>query len=244
MRRMTKVLAVCLFPLAAMPLAHAAMQAAAPATSAAATATFTLPKLPYAANALEPAIDAQTMTLHHGKHHQAYVDALNKAVAADKALAGQTLEQLVAKAGTHPAVIRNNAGGHWNHTFFWKTMAPQAQAGKPSAELAKAIDSSFGSMDKFKQSFKEAGTKRFGSGWVWLIVNKDGKLAITSTPNQDNPLMDVAEEKGMPILGNDVWEHAYYLKYQNRRADYLDGWWSVVNWAEVSRRYTEAAARK
>jgi len=244
MRRLNKVLAVCLLPVASLSIAHAAMEAAAPAAAATAQAAFSLPKLPYAANALEPAIDAQTMTLHHGKHHQAYVDALNKAVAADKALAGQTIEQLVSKAGTHSATVRNNAGGHWNHTFFWKTMAPQAQAGSPSPELSKAITSTFGSMDKFKQSFKDAGTKRFGSGWVWLIVDNSGKLAITSTPNQDNPLMDVAEQKGTPILGNDVWEHAYYLKYQNRRADYLDGWWQVVNWAEVSKRYSEAAARK
>lgn len=244
MRRLTQVLAVCLLPLAVAPIAHAEMQAAAPASTAPAKAAFSLPQLPYAANALEPAIDAETMKIHHGKHHQAYVDTLNKAVADDKKLAGQTLEQLVAKAGTFPVTVRNNAGGHWNHTFFWKIMAPEAKAGSPSPELSKAITSSFGSMDKFKQSFKEAGTKRFGSGWVWLIVDNSGKLAITSTPNQDNPLMDVAEQKGKPILGNDVWEHAYYLKYQNRRADYLDGWWKVVNWAEVSRLYTEAAGRK
>lgn len=214
------------------------------AQTAPAPAAFTLPALPYAANALEPAIDAQTMTIHHDKHHQAYVDALNKAVAADKALAGQPIEQLVAKAGTLPTLVRNNAGGHWNHSFFWKTMAPAAQSGAPSPALAAAIDASFGSLDAFKAAFKDAGVKRFGSGWVWLIVGGDGKLAITSTPNQDNPLMDVAETKGMPILGNDVWEHAYYLKYQNRRADYLDGWWQVVNWPEVSRRFAQATARR
>ena len=244
MRRLKQIVAVCVLPVAALSIAHAAMQANSPASTASAQASFSLPKLPYAANALEPAIDAQTMQLHHGKHHQAYVDALNKAVAADKALAGQSLEQLVGKAGTLSDTVRNNAGGHWNHTFFWKTMAPKAQAGSPSPELNKAITSTFGSMDKFKASFKEAGTKRFGSGWVWLIVDNSGKLAITSTPNQDNPLMDVAEQKGKPILGNDVWEHAYYLKYQNRRADYLDGWWQVVNWGEVSRRYAEATAKK
>ncbi|WP_448664624.1 superoxide dismutase [Sphingomonas sp. CJ20] len=214
------------------------------AQTAPAPAAFTLPALPYAANALEPAIDAQTMTIHHDKHHQAYVDVLNKAVAADKALAGQSLEQLVAKAGTLPTLVRNNAGGHWNHSFFWKTMAPAGQSGAPSSALAAAIDASFGSFDAFKAAFKDAGVKRFGSGWVWLIVADDGKLAITSTPNQDNPLMDVAETKGIPILGNDVWEHAYYLKYQNRRADYLDGWWQVVNWPEVSRRFAQATARK
>lgn len=209
-------------------------------TTAPAAAGFSLPALPYAPAALEPAIDAQTMTIHHDKHHQGYVDALSKAVAAQPELAGQSLDQLVAKAGLLPTLVRNNAGGHWNHSFFWKTMAPVAQSGTPSAALAKAIETSFGSMDKFKAAFKDAGTKRFGSGWVWLIVGQDGKLAITSTPNQDNPLMDAAEVKGTPILGNDVWEHAYYLKYQNRRADYLDGWWQVVNWPEVSRRYAKA----
>ncbi|MFW2852509.1 superoxide dismutase [Sphingomonas sp. TX0543] len=207
-------------------------------------AAFSLPPLPYAANALEPAIDAQTMTIHHGKHHQAYVDNLNKAVAADPALTGQTLEQLVARAGALPAAVRNNAGGHWNHNFFWATMAPPATAGQPSAELTKAITAQFGSLDAFKAQFKAAGTARFGSGWVWLIVGADGKLAITSTPNQDNPMMDAAEVKGTPILGNDVWEHAYYLKYQNRRADYLDGWWQVVNWKTVSDRFAAATSRR
>ncbi|WP_293919494.1 superoxide dismutase [Sphingobium sp. UBA5915] len=202
---------------------------------------FSLPPLPYAADALEPAIDAQTMTIHHDKHHQAYVDTLNKAVNENPALAGQSLEQLVARAGTLPPVVRNNAGGHWNHSFFWQTMAPLAQAGQPSGALKVAIERDFGSLDKFKAAFKAAGTGRFGSGWVWLIVGKDGKLAITSTPNQDNPLMDVADVKGVPILGNDMWEHAYYLKYQNRRADYLDGWWQVVNWKAVSDRYAAAA---
>ena len=210
-----------------------------PAGQPAATA-FRLPSLPYPAEALEPAIDAQTMAIHHGRHHKAYVDALNAAVAADPALAGKSLDQLVARAGTLPAVVRNNAGGHWNHSFFWETMAPPADAGAPSPALLGAIDASFGSLDRFKAAFKDAGAKRFGSGWVWLIVGADGKLAITSTPNQDNPLMDVAEVKGKPILGNDVWEHAYYLKYQNRRADYLDGWWQVVNWRAVSDRYVAA----
>lgn len=214
------------------------------ATAQTAAASFTLPPLPYAAGALEPSIDAQTMTIHHGRHHQAYVDALNRAVSADPALAGQSLDELVAKAGTLPAVVRNNAGGHWNHSFFWKTMVPPEQSGAPSAALLAAINASFGSLDKFKAAFKDAGIRRFGSGWVWLIVREDGKLAITSTPNQDNPLMDVAETKGRPILGNDVWEHAYYLQYQNQRADYLEGWWRVVNWPEVSRRFAEATARR
>jgi len=224
----------------AAPLAAQSVPAAGSATAPAATG-FALPALPYAPDALDPAIDAQTMRIHHDKHHQAYVDNLNKAVAADASLQKLTLEQLVARAGSLPAAVRNNAGGHWNHSFFWKTMAPSAATGAPSAELTKAIIAQFGSIDAFKAAFKAAGTARFGSGWVWLIVKPGGKLAITSTPNQDNPLMDVAEDKGVPILGNDVWEHAYYLKYQNRRADYLDGWWQVVNWDEVSRRYAAAA---
>lgn len=225
-----------------LTLGIAAFCVVTPAAAQVAPAAFSLPPLPYAANALEPAIDAQTMTVHHDRHHQAYVDALNKAVAADAKLTGQTLDAIVGRAGTLPPAVRNNAGGHWNHSFFWKTMAPPAQAGQRSPQLAAAIDRQFGSLAAFKAAFKEAGTKRFGSGWVWLIVRPDGTLAITSTPNQDNPLMDVAEVKGTPILGNDVWEHAYYLKYQNRRADYLDGWWQVVDWKAVSDRF--AATRK
>ncbi|HJO66969.1 MAG TPA: superoxide dismutase [Sphingomonas sanguinis] len=221
----------------------AALCVATSAVAQVAPAPFSLPPLPYAAAALEPVIDAQTMTIHHDRHHQAYVDALNKAVAADPALKGQSLDALVAKAGTLPVAVRNNAGGHWNHSFFWKTMAPPAQAGQPSPALAAAIDRQFGSLAAFKAAFKEAGTKRFGSGWVWLVAKADGTLAITSTPNQDNPLMDVAEVKGTPILGNDVWEHAYYLKYQNRRADYLDGWWQVVDWKTVSDRYAATLTR-
>ena len=226
----------------ALPLAGAQTIAQTAPAAAPAPAAFSLAPLPYAADALEPVIDAETMRIHHGKHHQAYVDNLKKAVAADPALAGQTLEQLVARAGTLPAAIRNNAGGHWNHTFFWETMAPTNKVGAISPALAAAIDAQFGSLDAFKSAFRTAGTARFGSGWVWLIVAADGKLAITSTPNQDNPLMDVAEVKGTPIIGNDVWEHAYYLKHQNRRADYLDGWWQVVDWAKVSARY-EAATK-
>lgn len=222
----------------AVPLANTALAQTAATTPA--PAAFTLAPLPYAPEALEPVIDAETMRIHHGKHHQAYVDNLNKAVAADPALAGVGLEELVARAGTLPAAIRNNAGGHWNHTFFWETMAPVAQVGAMSPALEAAITAQFGSVDKFKAAFKAAGTARFGSGWVWLIVGADGKLAITSTPNQDNPLMDVAEVKGTPVLGNDVWEHAYYLKHQNRRADYLDGWWQVVDWSKVSARYAAA----
>jgi Fe-Mn family superoxide dismutase len=238
MRRLT-CLAAATLGLAFAPSVHA--QPAAPAAAhSAAHAPFTLAPLPYAANALDPAIDEQTMTIHHDRHHKAYVDNLNAAVAADEKLKGMTLEEMVAKAGTLPPAVRNNGGGHWNHTFFWASMAPVAQAGAPSPELQAAIDRDFGSMDKFKAAFKAAGTGRFGAGWAWLILGADGKLAVSSTPNQDNPLMDVAETKGMPLLGNDVWEHAYYLKYQNRRADYLDAWWQVVNWTEVSKRFAAA----
>ncbi|MDQ8756288.1 superoxide dismutase [Sphingosinicella sp. LHD-64] len=201
-----------------------------------------MPPLPYSADALAPAIDARTMEIHHGRHHRAYVDNLNRALAADPTLARQPLERLLARAGTLAPAIRNNAGGHWNHSFFWTIMAPPGRRGQPSPALVGAIDQAFGSMDAFRTAFETAGAGRFGSGWVWLIVTPEGRLAITSTPNQDNPLMDVAEMRGSPILGNDVWEHAYYLTYQNRRADYLEAWWRVVNWTEVSRRYEAAAA--
>lgn len=231
---------------AAPALAQTAAPAAAPTPAATtpAPAAFTLAPLPYAADALEPVIDPETMRIHHGKHHQAYVDNLNKAVAADPALAGMGIEQLVSRAGTLPTAVRNNAGGHWNHTFFWETMAPVDRVGALSPELEAAIADQFGSLERFKAAFKTEGTGRFGSGWVWLIVGADGKLAITSTPNQDNPLMDVAEKKGTPVLGNDVWEHAYYLKHQNRRGDYLDGWWQVVDWGKVSERYAAAAGAR
>ncbi|MCG6115650.1 MAG: superoxide dismutase [Mesorhizobium sp.] len=206
------------------------------------TAPFSLPELPYATDALDPVIDAETMELHHGKHHQSYVDTLNEAVEADDALADMTLEELVALAGSLSDEVRNNAGGHWNHSFFWQLMAPEDDSGEPSEDFAGAIDAVFGSMDEFKSAFEEAGTGQFGSGWAWLVVDGNGQLAITSTPNQDNPLMDVAEVPGTPILGNDVWEHAYYLSYNNRRAEYLSSWWDVVNWEQVSTNYAEALA--
>ena len=196
---------------------------------------FTLPALPYAFDALEPHIDTQTMQIHHGKHHQAYVDNLNKAIAGTPN-ENKTLEELIENAGSISTAVRNNGGGHWNHTFFWYCLSPNA-GGTPSGKLADAINKSFGSFDEFKTKFTAGGIGRFGSGWVWLIVKPDGKLDITSTPNQDNPLMDVAETKGVPILGADVWEHAYYLKYQNRRADYLAAFWNVVNWKKVEERY-------
>ena len=200
---------------------------------------FTLPALPYAHDALEPHIDKQTMEIHHGKHHQAYVDNLNKAIAGTPN-EGKSLEELVAKAGSISPAVRNNGGGHWNHSFFWEILGPNA-GGKPSGKLADAINSTFGSFEAFQEKFNAAGTTRFGSGWAWLIV-KDGKLEVTSTPNQDNPLMDVAEVKGTPILGVDVWEHAYYLKYQNKRPDYLKAIWNVIDWKKVADRYEKAQA--
>jgi Fe-Mn family superoxide dismutase len=196
---------------------------------------FTLPALSYAHDALEPYIDKLTMEIHHGKHHQAYVDNLNKAIAGTEN-ENKSLEDLVESAGSISPAVRNNGGGHWNHTFFWNSLAPKA-GGSPSGKLADAINESFGSFDEFKTKFAQAGIGRFGSGWVWLIVKKDGKLDISSTPNQDNPLMDVAETKGVPILGVDVWEHAYYLKYMNKRPDYLAAIWNVVNWDKVAERY-------
>lgn len=199
---------------------------------------FTLPALPYAHDALEPYIDTLTMQIHHGKHHQAYVDNLNKALAGTPN-EGKSLEEIVAVAGTISAPVRNNGGGHWNHSFFWETMAPNA-GGAPAGALADAITAVFGSFDAFKEKFAAAGVGRFGSGWAWLIV-KDGKLEISSTPNQDNPLMDVAEVKGKPVLGVDVWEHAYYLKYQNKRPDYLAAFWNVVNWKKVAERFDAAS---
>ncbi|NUO39889.1 MAG: superoxide dismutase [Gemmatimonadaceae bacterium] len=196
----------------------------------------TLPPLPYPTNALEPHIDAQTMEIHHGKHHNAYVTNLNAALEKAPELASRSLEELLKNLNAVPEAIRtavrNNAGGHWNHSQFWKTMGPNA-GGAPTGKLADAIKAAFGDFEKFKEQFNAAGAGRFGSGWVWL-VNEGGKLAITSTPNQDNPLMD---GKSAPLLGNDVWEHAYYLKYQNRRPDYLKAWWNTVNWGEVGKRF-------
>ncbi len=199
---------------------------------------FTLDPLPYANNALEPHIDARTMEIHHDKHHAAYVNNLNAALAGTEN-ENKSLEELVANISKYPAAVRNNGGGHWNHTFFWQVMGPNG-GGTPSGALAEAIDSQLGGFDKFKEDFAKAGATRFGSGWAWLSVGADKKLVISSTPNQDNPLMDVAEVKGTPILGVDVWEHAYYLHYQNRRPDYLSAFFNVINWKEVEKRYEEA----
>lgn len=197
---------------------------------------FELPKLPYAYDALEPHFDAMTMEIHHSRHHQAYVNNLNAAIQGTE-LESKSLEALMAEVSKLSAAVRNNGGGHYNHSLFWQILS--ANGGQPSAELAAAIDSAFGSFDKMKEEFNKAAATRFGSGWAWLSV-AGGKLVISSTPNQDNPLMDVADVKGTPILGLDVWEHAYYLKYQNKRPDYIAAFWSVINWAEVSRRYAAA----
>ena len=198
---------------------------------------FTLAPLPYAHDALEPHIDTQTMQIHHGKHHQAYVDNLNKAIAGTEH-ENKSLTELVASAGKISPAVRNNGGGHWNHTFFWESLDEKG-GGMPAGKLAEAIHETFGSFETFKEKFAQAGMTRFGSGWAWLLV-KDGKLEISSTPNQDNPLMKVADVKGTPILGVDVWEHAYYLKYQNRRADYLAAFWNVVDWKKVADRFDAA----
>ena len=198
---------------------------------------FELPALTYATDALEPNIDKATMEIHHDKHHAAYVTNLNKALEGKED--GSSIEDICKNISKHPMAVRNNGGGHFNHSLFWTVMAPNA-GGNPSGELATAIDAAFGSYDAFKTKFAEAGTTRFGSGWAWLIVGADGKLAVTSTPNQDNPLMDVAEVKGTPILGMDVWEHAYYLKYQNKRPDYIAAFFNVINWSAVADRFAKA----
>ena len=202
---------------------------------------FVLPPLPYTHDGLEPAIDKATMEFHHGKHHQAYVDNLNKAVDADGALQGKSLEELFATISKAPKAVRNNGGGHWNHSLFWELLAPVGETGEPSAELAAAIDRDLGGMEAFKTAFNAAGAGQFGSGWAWLIV-QDGRLKVTSTPNQDNPLMDVAEDRGAVVLAADVWEHAYYLAYQNRRADYLKAFWTVVNWNRANALFAAATA--
>jgi len=198
---------------------------------------FELPSLPYALDALEPHIDARTMEIHHGKHHNAYVTNLNAAVAGTD-LEGKSLEELMKVAGSS-AAVRNNGGGHWNHSLFWQILSPTG-GGLPTGALAAAIDAKFGSFDAFKETFNKAGATRFGSGWAWLCVDNKKELCVCSSPNQDNPLMDVSENPGTPLMGLDVWEHAYYLHYQNRRPDYIAAFWNLVNWEEVSKRYAAA----
>ena len=199
---------------------------------------FELPPLPYAYDALEPVISKETMTFHHDKHHAAYTNKLNEGVAADPKLEGKTIEEILGMISSLPPLIRNNGGGFWNHDFFWKIMGPKGST-QPSGALKDAIDA-YGGLDKLKEDFNTKGAGQFGSGWAWVIKDSSGALKVTSTPNQDNPLMDVVDERGEVILGADVWEHAYYLKYQNRRADYLKSFWTVVNWSKVNELYAAA----
>lgn len=229
-------------PPSASPKTELSQAQASPAASPNAELIATpaeLPPLPYDYGALEPYIDTETMRIHHDKHHQAYVDKLNQVLQQQPEFQGKSVEALLRDLNSLPeeirATVRNQGGGHLNHTLFWKSMAPNA-GGNPTGTLAEAINSTFGSFNNFKQQFKQAGLDRFGSGWVWLVRNPQGQLQITTTPNQDSPISD-----GLyPIIGNDVWEHAYYLKYQNRRPDYLDNWWNVVNWAEAEQRFTQS----
>lgn len=199
---------------------------------------FTLPDLPYGFDALEPSIDSQTMQIHHDKHHGGYVTKLNAAIDGSPQ-ADMSLDELMKGVSKYSTAVRNNGGGHYNHSLFWTILSPNG-GGKPSGDLASAIDSAFGSFNAFKEDFAQAAGTRFGSGWAWLIVDSSGSLKITSTPNQDNPAMDVAEVQGTPILGLDVWEHAYYLKYQNKRPEYIGAFWDVVSWDEVGKRYASA----
>ena len=199
---------------------------------------FTLPDLPYGFDALEPSIDAKTMQIHHDKHHGGYVTKLNNAIDGTPQ-ADMSLEDLMKGVSGYSTAVRNNGGGHYNHSLFWTIMSPSG-GGSPSGDLASAIDSAFGSYDSFKEAFAQAAATRFGSGWAWLIVDGSGSLKVTSTPNQDNPVMDIADEQGTPILGLDVWEHAYYLNYQNKRPDYISAFWNVVNWDDVSKLYAAA----
>ncbi len=201
---------------------------------------FELPNLPYDKNALEPHIDAKTMEIHHDKHHAGYTKKLNAAIEGTDH-EGKSIEDILANVSNASTAVRNNGGGYYNHSLFWEVMGPNG-GGTPSGDLASAIDSQFGSFDKFKEEFKNAGGSQFGSGWAWLIVDDNNKLAVTNTPNQDNPLMDVVDANGTPILGVDVWEHAYYLNYQNRRPDYLEAFFNVINWDEVNRRFKEATS--
>ena len=203
----------------------------------------TIPNLPYAFDALEPHIDARTMEIHHDKHHAAYVNNLNAALAKHSGLDKKSMDDLLTNLKSVPedirTAVRNNGGGHWNHSFFWKIMSKNG-GGQPKGNLAHAIQKDFGSFEQFQEKFSNAGATRFGSGWAWLVVNNQGNLSVTSTPNQDNPLMDIAEVSGTPILGVDVWEHAYYLKYQNRRPDYLKAFFNVINWDAVLENYSKA----
>jgi len=207
-----------------------------------AQAQFTVPALSYGYDALEPHIDKQTMEIHHDKHHAAYVEKLNKEVSGNAVLKDKSVEQIVSHVSKYNKAVRDNAGGHYNHSLFWAVLGPDGHT--LSGPLLEDINATFGSFEKFKTAFADSAKTRFGSGWAWLIVDATGKLKITSTPNQDNPLMDVVKVKGTPILALDVWEHAYYLKYQNKRPDYITAFWNVVNWDEVNKKYNEAKKKK
>lgn len=211
-------------------------------SSALAAQEFQQAPLPYAKDALAPHIDEQTMDIHFGRHHAAYVNNLNSAVAENSDLQGKSIEEIMHNISSYSTSVRNNGGGHYNHELFWQVMAPVGEGGDPSAELSEAINQQFGSLRDMQQEFNDAAASRFGSGWAWLIVNSDGDLQVTSTANQDNPLMDVIDDRGQPILALDVWEHAYYLSYQNRRADYVGAWWELVNWNHVNELYEQAKA--
>lgn len=224
-----------------MKLARFSAAFASACLPALAFAQFSLAPLPYPADALEPHIDKMTMEIHHGRHHGAAVNTLNAQVKNHPELASLSVEAIMAQVSKYPAAVRNNGGSHYNHDLFWKVMAPEGQRGKPGAALEAAINAAFGSLDEMKKRFDAAALGRFGSGWAWVIVTPDKKLAVTSTPNQDNPMMDLPDiQRGTPILGLDVWEHAYYLKYQNKRGEYVTNWWNVVNWNEVSKRFDAA----
>lgn len=215
----------------------AAMRFVSLAHPAVAPGPFSLTELPYGYNALEPFIDGLTNEIHHRRHHGGQVSGLNRAVDIYPELADLSLEEIMRNVSKFNTAVRNNGGGHYNHDIFWKTMAPEGEGGELSEALRSALARDFGGVSEFQEAFTRAATGRFGSGWAWLIIEDGGKLAVTSTPNQDNPLMDIVEKQGLPILGIDVWEHAYYLAYQNRRGDYIANWWRIVNWAEVSRRF-------
>ncbi|QCR23887.1 superoxide dismutase [Pontibacter sp. SGAir0037] len=213
-----------------------------PADEKQSATAFTLPSLPYAYDALEPHIDKQTMQLHHDKHHQSYLDNLNKALKDSSKYANKSIEDIMRSISANDTAIRNNGGGYYNHSLFWKWLSPKG-GGNPTGKLAQAINKDFGSFDAFKKKFDEAATTRFGSGWAWLVADKSGKLTVASTPNQDNPLMSFADVKGTPVLGLDVWEHAYYLKYQNKRADYISAFWKVVNWQTANEQFAKATSK-
>ncbi len=234
MKQLILMLALAILPFAAFAQAGNSDNNTKNKTTMTTINKFEFPQLPYAFDALEPFIDKQTMEIHYGKHHKAYFDNFGNAIKGTE-LESKTIEEIFANISKYPAAVRNNGGGFYNHVIYWESM--KLNSGKLSAKLQTAINKTFGSIDELKKLFLDAGKTRFGSGWSWLSVNDKGELFVSSTPNQDNPLMDVAEKKGTPILAMDVWEHAYYLKYQNRRPDYVEAFWNIINWELVSKKY-------